>query len=157
MLKFNKDGTIVSNDGFFKDKCLSQEPCSSASTPPCEMPAGWGVAFCIVVLLAPALYLSGGIGYAFKMKGVSPSLSSHPHHAYWLSLSGMVVDGCKFTVAGIKRQLGDRIGAGGGEGAFSEPLVPEAAGLRKADAAPVPAQRGVGSSDEEGSGSDIIE
>lgn len=111
MLKFNKDGTVVSNDGFFKDKCLTQQPCNSESTPPCTLPSGWGTSFTIVVLLALVLYAGGGIGYAFKMRGAPLALASHPHHTQMLSLSGLVVDGLKYTVATITKQ----IAAGRGE------------------------------------------
>ena len=100
-LLFHADGTIRSNDGYSKGQCLSQVPCDSTAVPPCSLPASWGWTFVIALAVCSTLYVAGGVGYAVKVQGESPSsghLALHPHHSTWVALGGLLSDGAAFAM-----------------------------------------------------------
>jgi hypothetical protein len=131
MMKFTAKGQVVLSDGFFKDKCLTQEPCNSESSPPCALPSGWGGPFLIAVAVASVLYLAGGVAYAKKVQGrdvtLTTAVASHPHHALWLSLGGLVADGVLFSRERVKAWRA------GGQGYSTVPAATTAGAQPKAE------------------------
>jgi hypothetical protein len=75
-----------------------------------------GMTFVIVLAVAGAAYVGGGVMHATK-SGAPVSLWSHPHASRWESVVGLVQDGIAFS-RGHKGRGGGR-GGGGGSGSYA--------------------------------------
>lgn len=61
--------------------------------------SSWGAVALLVLFVAVALYLVGGVGWSYKMQGKV----AIPHLTQWQALGGLVVDGSRFTAASLKK------------------------------------------------------
>ncbi len=137
----NRQLKIISSDRVAKNCpdsancCLKATPCVS----PCVLPTSWGAVFLIFIGVACGVYLAGGIGWAVKTQGVSPSLHAHPHISHWTSFGGLVADGAIFFKARVDAYRGqpshqqyDRVG----EATPPKSPKPETAGEEAVDQEP---------------------
>jgi hypothetical protein len=65
----------------------------------------WGIALIATLFVATVVYVSGGVAYNVKSKGMAPGLGALPHRDRWVELGGYVVDGVVFTRAIVQAKI----------------------------------------------------
>merc|ERR1711871_623756 len=106
-----KDGDNDCNVVYYGKDCTVHWPNPHACPGGGGKSAAWKLPFVILFFVGGALYITGGVYYNFKKKGVPLGIEAIPNINFWRELPGLVNDGVRFFLSNCNKVLRSCFGA----------------------------------------------